>query len=155
MATNDYQITTCWCVQATPVEIAEITRRPEDLRTWWPQFRMARLLSGETGGEGSEFEVEVKGWLPYTVRYRGRIEVARYARSFRVVTWGDFDASMECQIQQHGEYCELLWDWRVHVHKAVVRCFSFLLKPLFRSNHKWVMRQGLKGMRAELARRRV
>jgi len=155
MDANEYQIKTRWWIKATAEEIAEITQRPEDLMRWWSAAWLdARLLTGEVR-EGSEFECHLKGWLPYTLRFRGRVEVAHYARRCRIVTWGDFDGTMDCEIHEEPPYCEVCFDWRVRVQKAIVRRFSFCFKILFWTNHIWIMRKGIQGMRAELARHRA
>ena len=155
MNANEYRIKTRWYVKATADEIGEIMRGPEDLVRWWPAtWRHVQMRSGEAFIEGSEFEAQVKGWLPYTLRFRGRVEEARYARNFRMVAWGDFEGVMECHIHEQPPYCEVCFDWRVRVEKAIVRRLSFFFKLLFWTNHIWVMRQGLKGMRSDLARHR-
>lgn len=151
-----YQIKTRWWVRATKEEIAEITQHPEELARWWPSvWRHARTLSGTGSGEGSQFEARVKGWLPYSIRFHGRIEEIRYAERLRISAHGDFEGTMDCTIREEPPYCDVCFDWRVRVEKPIVRRLSFCFKLLFWSNHIWVMRQGLRSIKAELATRRA
>jgi len=153
---HEYHAQTRWRVKATQGELAEITRTPEDLARWWPA---AFLEVRETGPSaeirpGLEACCHVKGWLPHTLKFRGRVEDVVLGEKFTVVVWGDFDGRMDCAVTQEGDYCLVAFDWRVYVNKPFVRRLSFLFKLLFYSNHVWVMMLGLRSVNRELARRR-
>jgi hypothetical protein len=154
--THEYHVRTRWRVQATRWEIAEITRRPEDLARWWPSafLESKTLNAAEDWAAGQEFSCHVKGWLPYTLRFEGRVDEAVYGERFHVTVWGDFDGRMECRITEDGEWCEIQFDWRVMVNKWIVRRLSWVLKLLFYSNHIWVMTKGRQSINRELAKLR-
>jgi hypothetical protein len=144
-------------VKATRWEIAEITRRPEDLARWWPSaFLESRTTNAsEDWAAGQEFACRVKGWLPYTLRFEGRVEEAVYGERFTVAVRGDFEGRMECRIAEDGPDCVIQFDWRVWCNKWIVRRLSWVLKLLFYSNHIWVMTKGRQSIHRELAKLRV
>ena len=47
----------------------------------------------------------------------------------------------------------MVYDWRIHAEKPLLRTFSFMLKPIFSANHHWAMRMGEQSLKLELARR--
>jgi hypothetical protein len=56
-------------------------------------------------------------------------------------------------LNEHGEDLEIVFDWRLRAEKPLLKSLSFLLKPLFRRNHRWAMERGEQGLRRELNRR--
>jgi len=153
---HEYHAKTQWRVKATQGELAEITRTPEDLARWWPAAFLdvrAIALSAEIK-PGLEACCHVKGWLPHTLKFWGRVDDVVLGERFSVVVWGDFDGRMDCTVTQEGDYCLVAFDWRVYVNKPFVRRLSFLFELLFYSNHVWVMMLGLRSVNRELARRR-
>ena len=54
-----------------------------------------------------------------------------------------------------GRFVDITYDWRLRAEKPLLRRLSFLLKPLFASNHRWAMAQGEQSLRLELLRRRA
>lgn len=138
------------------MELAEITRTPEDLARWWPAAFLDVTGTGPSAEirPGSEACCHVKGWLPHTLKFWGRVEDVVLGERFSVEVWGDFNGRMDCTVTQDGDYCAVRFDWRVYVNKPFVRRLSFFLKLLFYSNHAWVMMLGLRSVNRELARRR-
>ena len=153
---HEYHAVTQWRVKATRMELAEITRSPEELARWWPAafLEAKKFQQGDDFGPGSEVCCHVKGWLPHTLTFWGRVEDIVLGERFSVEVWGDFEGRMDCAVEQEGDYCRIRFDWRVRVHKALIRRLSFFLKLLFYSNHMWVMMTGMRSIRQELARRR-
>jgi hypothetical protein len=153
---HEYHAVTQWRVRATQMELAEITRSPEDLARWWPAafLEAARIQQTSDLGPGSEVCCHVKGWLPHTLTFWGRVEDIVLGERFSVEIWGDFEGRMDCRVTQEGEFCRIRFDFRVRVQKSFIRRLSFCLKLLFYSNHAWVMMRGMQSIKLELARRR-
>ena len=66
-----------------------------------------------------------------------------------------FDGRGVWTIDQAGRFVDITYDWRLRAEKPLLRTLSFLLKPLFESNHRWAMAQGERSLRLELLRRRA
>lgn len=47
------------------------------------------------------------------------------------------------------------YDWTIKANKPIIEKLSFLLKPVFRSNHDWTMKRGEVSLKLELLRRRA
>lgn len=156
LASNEYRILTCWRVRAKPDEVARIASEPDALPRWWPAtFLDARRLDRAAElAPGAEIDFHTKGWLPHTFRFRARVQELSYPHHCLVEVSGDFEGQLVCDIRTDGRQCQIRFDWRVKVHKPMVRTLSFLLKPLFYANHFWVMVRGWQSLKLELARRR-
>jgi len=151
----EYHAETLWRIRPTQRELAEITRSPEDLARWWPASFLEATKTQHTGDfvPGLEACCHMKGWLPHTMVFWGRIEDVVLGEKFSVQLWGDLEGRMDCNVNQEGDYCRIRFELRVRVSKPIVRRLSFVLKPLFYSNHVWLMMRGMRSVKQELARR--
>lgn len=157
LAPNEYHFVNRWRLRGTIDEVAELIDHPEEFRLWWP----AAWLDYEPLGEGDEnginrtFRYRVKGWLPYSLKLTFRVTDRRPPHTFVVASSGDLVGEGRWTLEQQGPKVEVTYEWRVQAERPLVRRLSSVLKPVFRSNHFWVMRQGAHSMMLELLRRRA
>ena len=155
VAPPDYHVTTTWEVEAGLQEVAAILREPASLARWWPAaFLAVEPGVGPDGRRGSAGWVWSKGWLPYTLRFEFDVTELPGAAGVVVRVAGDFEGGCVCTVRDRGSRLDIVFDWKVRVHKPVIRRWSWLLRPVFVANHLWVMARGLESFRLELARRR-
>ena len=147
---HDYHMTSKWTVRASPEELAAVFQDLGRLESWWHRA----FLRSTPSADGWRVDLHTKGWLPYTLRLQARILEANCPVGFVVDTCGDLVGRCVCRVEAVGENVHVHFDWRVRAEKPIVRRLSWLLKPLFASNHRWVMREGARGLRRELRRRR-
>jgi hypothetical protein len=156
MAPPDYHVTTTWEVEAGMQEVAAILREPASLARWWPAaFLAVEPAVGPDGRQGSAGWVWSKGWLPYTLRFGFDVTELPGEPGVMVRVAGDFEGCCVCTVTARGSRLDVVFDWKVRVHKPVIRRWSWLLRPVFVANHLWVMARGLESFRLELARRRA
>jgi hypothetical protein len=156
MATNDYHFVTRWRVKATLEEVARIIADGPGLPRWWPAVYLdvQELEPGDERGLGRVIGLYTKGWLPYRLRWQFRV-VEITARGFTLEAWGDFVGRGIWTFEQDGEWVVITYDWKIRADKAVLRRFSFIMKPIFSANHHWAMAKGEESLKLELARRRA
>jgi hypothetical protein len=68
---------------------------------------------------------------------------------------GDLEGTGIWNFEQDGAHVNITYDWTIRANKPIVQKLSFLLKPIFRSNHDWTMKRGEKSLKLELLRRRA
>jgi hypothetical protein len=68
---------------------------------------------------------------------------------------GDLEGKGIWTFAPDAEFVDITYDWTIQANKAIIRQLSFLLKPVFRSNHNWTMKRGEESLKLELARRRA
>ncbi len=157
MASSDYHFVDKWRVEADVREVAEIIEDALALPRWWPSvyFAVAELERGGERGIGKLISLRAGGWLPYTLRINFRTVESRYPNGFTMVATGDLEGTGVWSFEQDGAYVNITYDWTIQANKAIIRIFSFLLKPIFRANHNWTMNRGEESLKLELLRRRA
>lgn len=157
MPSNDYHFITRWRVEGRVEEVAEILADSEALAAWWPSAypEVHELEPGDDSGVGKLVSLQTRGWLPYTLRWQFRVTESNYPHGFKLDAWGDLDGQGIWTLKQDGLWVSATYDWRVRADKPLLRYFSSLFRPIFAANHSWVMNQGERSLRLELARRRA
>lgn len=158
MAINDYHFVTEWRVPGTISEVFDVLLGdPASLTEWWPSVYLdvQILAKGDERGVGQRVGLFTKGWLPYTLRWS--FVVIEAERPYRVAleALGDFVGRGIWTLAQEGDQVKVAYDWKIRADKALLRTFSFIMKPIFAANHRWAMSMGEKSLLLELRRRRA
>ena len=154
---NQYEFVSCWRVEGTCGEVADVLGDPLALTEWWPSVYLSveETRPPDAHGLGRRARLHTKGWLPYTLRWELEVLETRYPYGFTIAAEGDFDGRGVWTFEQDGAFVNITYDWRLRAEKPFLRTFSLLLKPVFEANHRWAMAQGEESLRLELARRRA
>ena len=157
MSTNDYHFVDKWRVEGDIREVADILEDALSLSVWWPSvyFEVKELEKGGEGGVGKLISLRAGGWLPYTLRINFRTTESRYPNGFSMDASGDLEGKGIWILEQEGPFVNVTYDWIIRANKPIIDKLSFLLKPIFRSNHNWTMKRGEESLKLELLRRRV
>ena len=160
---NEYAFVTTWHVPATPDEIAAVLADAKGLERWWPSvyLQVTVLDPGDARGIGKVVALHTKGWLPYTLSWRFTVTESDPPSGFALTAKGDFVGRgvwtivPESAAPDGSPRTNVTYDWRISAEKAVLKRFSFVMKPIFSANHHWAMARGEESLRLELARRRA
>src|SRR5690242_4644485 len=154
MSSNEYHFITHWHVQSTVREVMEVLGDAKDLSRWWPSVYLdvKQLKAGDEHGVGSEISLYTKGYLPYTLRWDFRVAEVTLGHML-IEAKGDFVGRGIWTLTQDGDWVNIMYDWKISAEKPFLKMWSFALKPFFKANHIWAMRQGEQSLKLELARR--
>ena len=154
---NTYHFITRWRVEGTCGEVADVLGDPLAFPRWWPAvyLEVQPIEPPDARGLGRRVSVVSKGFLPYTIRWESQTTESRYPHGFTIGARGDLDGRGIWTFEQHGPFVDITYDWRLRAEKPLLRHLSFLLKPLFESNHRSAMAQGEDSLKLELLRRRA
>lgn len=157
LARNEYRFVNRWRLRATLDEVAAILQEPQEFRHWWPAAWLdyEPIADGDANQIGARFGYRVKGWLPYSLRLTFTVVERDAPHTFAVRSEGDLVGEGRWTLRQEGPYVDVTYDWRVRAERPLIRRLSPWVKPIFRSNHFWVMRQGAFSMLYEVLRRRA
>lgn len=157
MAVTDYHFIDRWRVEADVAEVADILEDALNLSRWWSAvyFEVKELEPGGEHGVGKVIRLRAGGWLPYTLQIDFRTMESRYPHGFSMAATGDLEGVGVWTFTQEGKFVDVTYDWTIEANKPIVRRLSFLLKPIFRSNHNWTMKRGEESLKLELLRRRA
>jgi len=158
MSSTDYHFVDKWRVEGDVKEVAGIIEDALSLSRWWPSvyFEVKELepASGEHG-VGRLIGLRAGGWLPYTLSLNFRTIESRHPHGFSMDATGDLEGQGVWTFRQDGPFVEVTYDWTIRANKPIIQRLSFLLKPIFRSNHNWTMKRGEESLKLELLRRRA
>ena len=146
---HHYEYVDRWTVDAPVDEVYDLVGNTLGYPEWWGKVFLA--VEGDPGPPrpGRHARIVSRGFLPYTLRWE-----ATAPRSFAFTRRGDFVGTGSWRFEQAVEGTVAVFDFRPTVEKAGVKQLSFLLKPLFRWNHRWAMKRGQEGINRELSRRK-
>ncbi len=150
---NEYHFVTHWRIEGEIAEVYEVLSEPLNYPNWWKglYLRAVELKPGDQEGVGRIVGFEMRGWLPYTLRWQLQCTETNRPYGFASDSSGDFVGRGVWTFQQDGSSVNAHFDWKVRAEKPFLR--YFLLKFLFIANHNWVMKRWEESLKLELARR--
>src|SRR2546429_9813151 len=157
MTTNDYHFVDRWRVEGDIKEVADILEDALSLPQWWGSvyFEAKEIEPGGEHGLGKLMSLRAGGWLTYTLRINFRTIESRYPHGFSMDATGDLEGKGIWTFEADGPFVNVTYDWTIRANKPIIEKFSFLLRPIFRSNHNWTMKRGEESLKLELQRRRA
>ncbi len=137
MAIFDYHFVTRWKIEGRAEDIFEILKDGERYQDWWrPAY-----LSSERIGE-KKVRARVRALLPYTLEFTTELVREERPLELELRSTGELEGKGVWRLRPNGAITEVEFYWDVRANKPLLRWLSFLLKPLFRWNHDWVMSTG-------------
>ncbi|MER6981035.1 SRPBCC family protein [Streptomyces carpinensis] len=140
-----YRFRSLWALPAPPAAVFEALERVEDYPRWWRQVREVRRTDDTTG------VIRIRSLLPYDMTFIAR-EMRRdpAAGVLEVTMTGDVDGWARWTLSAPGTGTLARYDQVVDVNKSLLRRFAVPGRPLFRTNHRLMMRAGRRGLSAYL-----
>jgi uncharacterized protein YndB with AHSA1/START domain len=134
-----------WPLPAPPAAVYTALERVEDYPRWWPQVREVTRLDEHTGA------IRIRSLLPYDMAFTAR-EVRRdpAAGVLEATLTGDVDGWSRWTVTAHGTGSLARYEQEVDVRKPLLRRLAVPGRPLFRANHRLMMRAGRRGLAAHL-----
>ncbi len=149
---REYAFRDHWRVPGSVERVSELFLDTAQIPQWWPQLSGVRLLTdGDHVGQRRAFRSRVKGFLPYELEVGFQIVEVQFPWRFRVELLGDLQGSGGGDLRQVGEETSIDLHLTIRVARPLLQVLSFLVRPLLRAQHNWVMRQGELGLRRALA----
>jgi uncharacterized protein YndB with AHSA1/START domain len=137
-----YRFVDRWVVPAPIERVYDTIGDVLGYERWWTDFVLHAKGDAGPPEPGKRSELLVKAYLPYRVNLG--LEVLEAERPRRILSRlsKDFDGSGEWVLEEAAGGTVATLDWRPSVNHALIRYLTPVLRPLFRSNHKWAIRQG-------------
>ncbi|MDQ0829816.1 MULTISPECIES: SRPBCC family protein [Streptomyces] len=140
-----YRFRSLWPLDAPPTRVYEVLERAEDYPRWWPQVREVNRIDDTTG------VIRIRSLLPYDMTFTAR-EVRRdpAAGILQTALSGDIDGWARWTVTADGSGSLARYDQAVEVNKPLLRRLAVPGRPVFRLNHRLMMRAGRRGLTAYL-----
>ncbi|MBD0837858.1 MULTISPECIES: SRPBCC family protein [unclassified Streptomyces] len=142
---SHYRFRTVWTLPAPPAVVYDVLEHAEDYPRWWPQVREVHRLDDTSG------LVRIRALLPYELTFTAR-EVRRDAAAgvLEIAMTGDLEGWARWTLTPDGTGTRVRYDQVVDVHKPLLRRLAVPGRPVFRANHRLMMRAGRRGLAAHL-----
>ncbi|MEU6285741.1 SRPBCC family protein [Streptomyces sp. NPDC047028] len=130
-----------WPLPAPPAAVYAVLQRPEDYPRWWPQVRSVTRLDDTTA------VFTVRSLLPYGLSFTAR-ETRRSpaAGVLEIAMSGDLHGWARWTLTAGGPGTLARYDQVVDADKPLLRRLAVPGRPLFRANHRLMMRSGRRGL---------
>ncbi|MFF4507300.1 SRPBCC family protein [Streptomyces sp. NPDC001401] len=140
-----YRFRSLWALPASPATVYEALERAEEYPRWWPQVREVTRLDDTTG------VVRVRSLLPYDLHFTAR-ETRRdpVAGVLEIAMSGDLEGWARWTITAADTGTLARYEQVVDVNKPLLRRLAVPGRPVFRANHRLMMRAGRRGLVAHL-----
>ncbi|MFF7355296.1 MULTISPECIES: SRPBCC family protein [Streptomyces] len=136
-----YRFRSLWPLPAPPAAVYAVLERPEDYPLWWPQVRAVTRLDADTG------VITIRSLLPYDMTFTARqTRRAPDAGVLEVTVSGDIEGWARWTVTAAGPGTLARYDQVVEVTKPLLRRLAVPGRPLFRLNHRLMMRAGRRGL---------
>lgn len=150
-----YHFVTKWFFRAPIERVWEETANMEAYPDWWRNLRKAKIRGSESRLQlGSVVDCEVRGALPYTLRFTLEVTVFQPPNLVEVKSSGDLAGSGKwmLEIQDDGTMSTFYWD--VGTTNPVLNLLGKLpfARAMLERNHDDVMAKGYEVVRSRLER---
>ncbi|WP_030166370.1 SRPBCC family protein [Streptomyces sp. NRRL S-813] len=145
MDRTHYRFRSLWTLSAPHAAVFDALERVEDYPRWWRQVREVRRTDDTTG------VIRIRSLLPYDLTVTAH-QVRRdpAAGVLEVTMTGDVDGWARWTVTARGTGILARYDQEVDVRKPLLRRVAVPGRPLFRLNHRLMMRAGRRGLAAYL-----
>ncbi|MEU6402839.1 SRPBCC family protein [Streptomyces sp. NPDC046985] len=145
MDLTHYRFRSLWPLPAPPAAVYEALERVEDYPRWWRQVREVRRTGPADG------VIRIRSLIPYDLTFAAR-EVRRdpAAGMLEVALSGDIDGWARWTLTPHGTGTLARYDQAVRVNKPLLRWLALPGRPVFRLNHRLMMRSGRRALAGRL-----
>lgn len=148
-----YDFTDVWTI---PAGIDLAWRMVDDVASWpqwWPDYRLAEVVSETRHGAGSRWHVKVKSDLPYTLDFNFTVLIHEPPRYVRTRVEGFFEGEIDWRLERLSpDETRMTLHEQTETKWALINLTARLGgRRLLVSNHKSAMRRGEVGMKGALA----
>jgi hypothetical protein len=140
-----YRFRSLWSLAAAPAVVYAALERADEYPRWWPQVREVTRLDDATG------VIRIRSLLPYDLCFTAR-EARRDlgAGVLEIAMTGDVEGWARWTVTALGTGTVARYEQVVDVNKPLLRRFAVPGRPVFRANHRLMMRAGRRGLAAHL-----
>ena len=149
-----YRFCTTWVLEAERERVWDAIYDSDTWPEWWHGVaRVERLADGNESGLGQRGVYHWRARLPYTVRFEMVSTLVERPRRLGGEASGELAGCGLWRLYEEGGTTAVVLDWDVRTTKPWMNLLAPVAKPIFRSNHDWLMRNGGEGLARRLGAR--
>lgn len=154
MSSETYSFITRWELDAPKELVWSEISNCANWPSWWPEVKAVELLAaGDQDEIGKTWRYKWQSPFFYKLSVTLCITDIQPLQSVSALATGDLEGTGEWQFSCHDTTTVAICSWKVRTRIPWMNRMAFLLKPLFRYNHRLIMRSGLQGLKQAIEHR--
>jgi uncharacterized protein YndB with AHSA1/START domain len=142
---KEYVFVDEWDVDAPQQAVFDALADARTYPEWWKPVYIE--VKGDCEPAiGCTTEQEFKGRLPYHLNNRSEIVAFNPPNSFAVKVDGDLRGSGTWTLSPRAGKVHVRFDWTVFADRPLLRYLTPVLRPVFRANHNYAIKQAMEGL---------
>ena len=148
---EQYHFVTAWRFNASVSRVWSVVLDIERYPGWWQNFRRVRITRGDGKSVGSLIECEVRGSLPYSLKYFLEVLEAEQNRHILLRSSGDLLGTGRWAFAQADEgVTTAQYFWDVATTNRILNLVAPLARSALARNHERVMATGYAALRPKI-----
>jgi uncharacterized protein YndB with AHSA1/START domain len=143
----EYRFLTTWLLEANRERIWDAIYDSERWPEWWKGVEEAtKLEEGDESGVGQHGRYVWKAYLPYRVQFFIRTTRVERPCLLEGDATGELAGVGRWRFFEQDGLTAVLYEWNVRTTKTWMNLVAPVARPIFKSNHDFVMRNGGRGL---------
>jgi uncharacterized protein YndB with AHSA1/START domain len=148
-----YHFVSEWFFKAPIEKVWEETENIEAYPTWWKDLRKAKMRGPESRLRlGSIADCEVKGALPFSLRFTVEVTVFEPPHLVEIKSTGDLVGTGKWILESKNDGTQSTFHWDVGTSNPILNLLARIpfVKPILEKSHDDVMAKGYEVVRARI-----
>ncbi len=143
----EYSFTTVWRIEAPLDAVWEAISASKDWPIWWRAVEAVHeLRKGGEDGIGNVRRYTFKGKLPYRLSFDLEVTEVDRPRALGGLASGELTGTGRWTFAYEDPVTTVRYDWNVRTTRWWMNLVAPLARPIFETNHDYVMARGIEGL---------
>jgi hypothetical protein len=145
-----YHFVTDWRFKSPVQRVWDVILDIQRYPGWWKNFRRVAIGRGDGRSIGSVIECEVRGSLPYSLRYALEVIESEEYRRILLRSTGDLVGTGRWEFNERELVTSAIYYWDVATTNPILNLIAPLAKRALARNHERVMANGYAALRPHI-----
>ena len=142
-----YQFLSTWLLECERERVWEAIYDQRAWPSWWQGLEsVVELDPGDEIGIGAHSRLTWRARLPFSLVFEAKARVIEKPRLVVADVAGEVTGTGSWRLFEQDGVTAVLYEWKVSTSEPWMNVVAPVLRPIFRSNHDWVMRNGADGI---------
>lgn len=146
MSAKVYHFVTVWHFTEPVAKVWPALIDPLKWPEWWSGLVASQPGIGVSNAPNAQTQLHWRAPLGYALSFELTVTESQESRYLEFTAAGDLQGSGSCTLVEAAGDTKVTIIWEVATTKAWMNHLSFLLGPIFRLNHSWLMAAGRQGL---------
>ncbi|HSO94002.1 MAG TPA: SRPBCC family protein [Candidatus Dormibacteraeota bacterium] len=148
---DQYHFKTDWRFHAPLATVWSVVLDIERYPDWWGNFRRVRIVRGDGKSVGSVIACEVRGSLPYSLKYSVEVIEAEQPRHILLRSTGDLLGTGRWAFEEEEPgIASAVYFWDVETSNPILNLVAPFARRALSRNHEQVMANGYAALRPHI-----